>query len=83
MKMSILKPVNTLLAVVILLYSITCVYNAPTGSVTCGSGEPLPEGDQASRYDDALYVANRIIVSYPSVTSAHLKRKSAEQIHPN
>lgn len=63
MEMSILKPVNGLLAAVILLYSITCVYNAPTGSVVCGNGEPLPEGDYASRYDDALYVANRIIVS--------------------
>lgn len=62
MKMKILKPANVLLAAVILFYSTTSVYNAPTGSI-CGNGEPLPEGDQASRYDDALYVANKIIVS--------------------
>ena len=69
--MEFLRPLNIVLAVVILLYSASCVYNAPVERSAVGDGAGSGCGDQVlspdtnaqSTFYDALYVARKLVVS--------------------
>ena len=62
--MSLLKPVNILLTVVFLLYSFDFAYNAPLRNLPhiCGTGEPLPQRNNAEIFDDALDINGRVMI---------------------
>ena len=65
-EMEFLRPLNILLAVVILLCSASCVYSAPverSAGPGCGDQVLSPDTNAQSTFYDALYVARKLVVS--------------------
>ena len=60
--MNILRPVNVLLLVGFLLYSVDTVYNAPARPAGCTVAETALQRNNAEVLDDGLYVTGKVLV---------------------